>query len=575
MRTLPEIIALLDALEHEKADNLEDQDLDFKQWDRHSRDEAISTVIEYAVCMANGGGGTVVFGVHDKIIGRKKAILGVPLYVDPNILKKLVYDATDPKITPVFEEIIVPEGTGRILVMHVFGGMAPYSDTGGSAKIRIGNDCKPLTGSMRRKVMVETGESDYTAELIPGRMEEHLSPTAVEAVRKWAAKVKAPEDLLKLTDSDLASSLGLTKGNQIVRAGLMLFGKESSIKEHARHYRWTHLRMKDDTEYTDRMDGGDAFLIAIDRIFDRIMADNPLTTVIHGMFHFEYRRYPEIVLREALMNAFCHADFRIESPILIKQFQDRIEMSNPGELIGGITPENILRHGPVARNPMLVGALTQLRLVNRSNLGVPRMYKEMLIEGKEPPIIDETGEAVKVTLNAGEFSPAFRAFVENEGKSGKGLTIDHLLILRYLASHREIDTKKATFIIQRNERQALDILHEMEHDRHFLEHGGTGRSTYWALSPALHRLLNLSGHPDGDKRMDWEAAKATVLSVLRKRRGAADNALMNEDIRKITHLDRFQVSRLMKEMRGEHSEIQLDGAGRGSKYLYQEKRKKA
>lgn len=351
----------------------------------------------------------------------------------------------------------------------------------------------------------------------------------------------------------------------------MLFGKESSIKEHIPHYHWTHLRMQDDTEYTDRMDGSNAFLIAIDRIFDRIMADNPLTTVVHGMFHFEYRRYPEIVLREALMNAFCHADFRIESPILIKQLRGRIEMSNPGELIGGITPENILRHGPVARNPMLVGALTQLRLVNRSNLGVPRMYKEMLIEGKEPPIIDETGEAVKVTLNAGEFSPPFRAFVEEEGKTGKGLTIDHLLIIRYLASHREIDTKKASFITQRNERQALDILHEMEHDRHFLERGGTGRSTYWALTPGLHRSLNLSGHPDGDSRMDWEAAKAAVLSVLRKRRGTTDNSLMNEDIRKITHLDRFQVSRLMKEMRREHSEIHLKGVGRGSKYLYLEK----
>jgi ATP-dependent DNA helicase RecG len=49
------------------------------------------------------------------------------------------------------------------------------------------------------------------------------------------------------------------------------------------------------------------------------------------------------------------------------------------------------------------------------------MYKEMLIEGKEPPYIDEVGDAVKVILKGGEFSSSFRAFVEEQGKSGTGL----------------------------------------------------------------------------------------------------------------------------------------------------------
>jgi len=86
-------------------------------------------------------------------------------------------------------------------------------------------------------------------------------------------------------------------------------------------------------------------------------------------------------LREALLNALIHTDYRIHGPILIKQFKDRLEISNPGGLPGGITPENILRHQPVSRNPALVDALTRLRLVNRSNLGVRRMFQSLLIEG--------------------------------------------------------------------------------------------------------------------------------------------------------------------------------------------------
>ena len=103
MRTAKDIAALLPELEYHIADEFEDQDLDFKQWDTQSRDKSVQMVVRMAVCMANGGGGTVVFGVADQVKGQQQAVLGIPLEIDINILKKAVYDQTDPKIMPVFE----------------------------------------------------------------------------------------------------------------------------------------------------------------------------------------------------------------------------------------------------------------------------------------------------------------------------------------------------------------------------------------------------------------------------------------------------------------------------------------
>ncbi len=182
MRTVSQIKDLLLELEHCIADELEDQDLDFKQWDMQSRDKAVRTIVQMAVCMANGGGGTVVFGVSDRIKGQDAAILGVPLEVDINILKKAVYDQTDPKIMPIFEEFNVPQGTGRILVMQIYPGMPPYTDSSGRGTIRIGKDCQPLTGTLRGKISVETGDTDYTAETL-GPMDSRLfSATAMETL---------------------------------------------------------------------------------------------------------------------------------------------------------------------------------------------------------------------------------------------------------------------------------------------------------------------------------------------------------------------------------------------------------
>ena len=78
MRTPDEVGLLLDDLNTVTADDLEDQDFDFKEWIARSRNDAIDQVIEYAICMANGGGGTVVFGVLDHVVGRDHAIVGVP-----------------------------------------------------------------------------------------------------------------------------------------------------------------------------------------------------------------------------------------------------------------------------------------------------------------------------------------------------------------------------------------------------------------------------------------------------------------------------------------------------------------
>ncbi|GIV04369.1 MAG: hypothetical protein KatS3mg015_3199 [Fimbriimonadales bacterium] len=57
-----------------------------------------------------------------------------------------------------------------------------------------------------------------------------------------------------------------------------------------------------------------------------------------------------------------------------------------------------------------MNALTRLRLVNRSNLGVRRMFQALLIEGKEPPVIIDEGEAVRVIFRASDLSVPFRLF---------------------------------------------------------------------------------------------------------------------------------------------------------------------
>ena len=565
-KTRAEIVDLLDRLDDCVADDLEGQHLDFKQWDATSDRKALRTVVAAAVCMANGGGGTVVFGVADRVRGRRRAVVGVPHYVDSGLLKRQVHDSTDPRLTPEFEEMEVAEGTGRLIAMHVHPGIPPYTDTAGRGWIRIDDHCKPLTGALRRRLIEESPESDHTFGLAQDPGTAWLSPAAMEVLREEAAQAGAPEDLLELGDQDLLAALGAIRDGRPTRAALLIAGSPAAIQEHVPNYLWTHLRMSSPTDYSERLDGHHAILVALARILDRIMAHNPIETVVNGLYHHEYRTYPEVALREALLNALCHASYRIASPVLIKQHADRLEITNPGGFIGGITPDNILHHRPVARNRSLVGALARLRLVNRSSLGVPRIYRAMLIEGKGPPQIQDIGGGVRITFRASQISPRFRRFVADELGRRIVHSVDELLVLRHLLAEWAADAPTVARLCQRSADEAREVLSQMEDDRGYLDRGGEGRGAYWTLKLELRERLSDSGRQsllDAGPR----AARERILSILASRADNDLGPLANRDLRRITGLDRKQVMRLLQTLR-ETGKVRIEGRGRGAGYVY-------
>ena len=569
MRELTEIRSLLDRLEEVEADALEAQDLDFKEWPAEPR-QAIKLAVDIAICMANGGGGSVVLGVRDRVVGRAKAILGVPPETEIHQLKRDIYERTAPKLTPDIHELHVLEGTGRLLVMQVHGGLSPYTNTAGAGTVRKGNACVPLTGDLREKLMVERGDADFTAAIVPEPAQSLISAAAMERLRDQARQEQAPTDLLRKSDLDLLGAIGVLRDGQLTRAGLLIAGQAEAIGRHLPNFGWTHERMKSATGYDNRVDGRDenalALPLALAAIEARINADNPISTIEHGLYHFEYRAYPTIALREALLNALTHLDLRLASPVLVKQYPRRLEITNPGGLVGGITSANILHHPPLARNLQLVQALARLRLVNRSNLGIGRMFEAMLVEGKEPPLIIDEESAVRVVFKRQETARPFREFIAEEGKTGRTLDVDHLLVLRYLLSHPEIDTSTAAELCQRRDAEMRDILDEMVQIFDYLERGGAGRGSWWRMKPALHRRLEGLGHAERDQRIDWDVAKTRVLNMLKQRARRGEPGLTNAGIREVTAYDRQQVNRLIHELEAEG--VRMQGHGRGSCYTY-------
>lgn len=114
--------------------------------------------------------------------------------------------------------------------------------------------------------------------------------------------------------------------------------------------------------------------------------------------------YPERVVKEAIVNAVIHRDYRLNRDIFIRLFDDRIEVESPGVFPGNITPANVDKAGSKARNPLVAQNLREFPVAPNIDAGegVKMMFAEMASAKLYPPQYRQNTEtaveSVTVTL---------------------------------------------------------------------------------------------------------------------------------------------------------------------------------
>jgi ATP-dependent DNA helicase RecG len=264
------------------------------------------------------------------------------------------------------------------------------------------------------------------------------------------------------------------------------------------------------------------------------------------------------VAREAVLNAVVHRDYFLRQSVYIEVHSGKTVVSSPGGFIGGVSPENVLRHPPVRRNPLLASACQALGLVNRAGIGVDRLFLDLLRLGKGMPRYEADEEAVRLTLPT-RTHEGFVRFVTRERREGRELDLDDLIVLRSLAERGEVDRWTAARALQLGEEEAAERLVSLR-KRGYLQPRGRGRGTSYQLARLVSDELRGETATDDDIQLDAEAIRLRVLAVLKER-----GELSNSDIRRISGFSRSEVISLMRGLRQEGTVV-LEGVGRAARY---------
>ncbi len=120
--------------------------------------------------------------------------------------------------------------------------------------------------------------------------------------------------------------------------------------------------------------GNDKYKIIDQREFERDLYSNyqnafsyvksKLNTeyIIKGGPREEKLELPEEALREAILNAIAHRDYFSPANVQINIFQNRVEITNPGGLIGDITVKDLFEKS-IPRNRLLFGLMQRMEIV--------------------------------------------------------------------------------------------------------------------------------------------------------------------------------------------------------------------
>lgn len=238
----------------------------------------------------------------------------------------------------------------------------------------------------------------YDAQVVPDATLDDLSPDAVREYRRELQSADPDAEALAWNDTDLLKALkAIRPHGQTLRptvAGLILFGSPAALRRSFPMMRVDYIRVPGTTWVSspgqdfDTVEMRDPLLRLIRRSVATVLDDIPKTFHLpEGEIQREdIPRVPRKVIREAVVNALMHRSYRINSPVQIIRYANRIEIRNRGFSLKAV--EQLGEPGSEPRNPVIASVLHEIRLAETKGRGISIMREMMTAAGLMPPVFE-------------------------------------------------------------------------------------------------------------------------------------------------------------------------------------------
>jgi len=421
------------------------------------KEVVVEDIKKEIIAFANSAGGTLYVGVADD--GR---ITGVD---DPDAvtqqISNMVRDSIKPDVTMFLrydtkvvdrKEIVVVEiqrGTERPYYLAKKG-LRPEG-----VYVRQGTSSVPATTTAIRRMIKETdGDSFEVMRSLEQNLTFQAAAKEFEA-RNLAFGPPQMKTLGILNTDGIYTNLGLLLSEQCTHTvkAAVFEGNDQNI-------------------FRDRQEFTGSLLRQLNEVYEYIDRRNQVRATFDKLRRIDTRDYPEVAIREALLNSLVHRDYSFSASTLISVYDDRIEFTSIGGLPAGVSLDDIMLGLSVCRNSKLANVFYRLELIEAYGTGMKKIMGAYEHSHKKPSIV-ATDNAFKIVLpnlnESATSSPLTGAESEEER-----------LVLEFIQKNGSITRKEAETTAGMKQTSTGRLLNRMV-QKSLIVQMGQGKNTRYTL----------------------------------------------------------------------------------------------
>ena len=511
------------------------------------------------------GGGVIVLGL-DEAHGFQAVGVG-----DAGRLQREIADLASNEMVPALRpEFTVVEMNGKPVVAVEVGEVSAdqkpcyYRSAGlqGGSFIRVGPSNRRMSAYEIFGYQSAREQQNHDADPVLDATVDDLDRTVIDAYLRRLQRVGARAVAQNVSFDDALRQLRIVREVDGVPrptlAGLLAFGSYPQAVESQLMVTFVQYYGTDDMELTPRgerfvdnrrFEGNVVEVIedAVAHVLSRIRS----SSLIEGIFRRDIPEYPEVAIREAVINAVAHRDYSQYvrgTQIQIQLFADRLEIKSPGGLYGNVMEEMLGDEDSPpssSRNRLLIKFLEDLGLVENRGSGVRAMIGAMRQANLEPPRFEDRRTSFQVTFrNHTLMNPATVAWLNQF--AGFGINDHQRLALAHLRHNEQIvnsDYRRLNSVDAGTATRELRGLVETG----LVSQKGSGRWAFYTLDVAP----DTAASPDREEK---------VLAFVREH-GSINNA----ETRRLLKMDIEEARRLLTRMAKNRS-LRREGMRRWTTY---------
>ena len=258
-------------------------------------------------------------------------------------------------------------------------------------------------------VFYSSAES-FDCSIVKGSSLEDIDENAVSYYRKLREKVNPNAEELTYDDTNLLLALRACEKDKsgsfvLTYTGLIVFGKSMALRRLMPALRVDYIRVSGnrwvenpDKRFESTIDMRGAFILLVNRALNAITDDLPKGFELKdgNLQASTPIDIPNDTLREAIVNAFIHRSFRVNQPIQIIRYSNRLEITNPGYSLK--SPEHLGEPGSELRNQYISSIFHETNLAETKGSGIKTMREQMKKAKLMPPTFESNRETNQFTI---------------------------------------------------------------------------------------------------------------------------------------------------------------------------------